>query len=62
MLSADEAVPSLLDLTDDLALFQQDEAVQAALHRGVDLKKYGAELEKLLKEVSRPVRSLRLRD
>ena len=36
-------------LSEDLATFQSDEMVQQALHRGVDLKRYGAELEKELK-------------
>ena len=31
--------------------FQEDEMVQQALHRGVDLKKYGRDLEKELREV-----------
>lgn len=33
----------------DLSAFQEDEQVQQALQRGVDLKKYGRELEKELK-------------
>lgn len=37
------------EIDEDLALFQEDEMVQQALHRGVDLKKYGRELEKDLK-------------
>ena len=36
-------------LSDDLLQFQEDEMVQQALQRGVDLKRYGAELEKELK-------------
>jgi 3-keto-L-gulonate-6-phosphate decarboxylase len=39
------------EIDDDLATFQEDEMVQQALHRGVDLKKYGAELEKELRNV-----------
>ena len=42
----------------DLERFQEDETVQQALHRGVDLKKYGRELEKDLKEVGRLNNSL----
>jgi len=38
------------EIDDDLERFQEDEMVQQALHRGVDLKKYGRELEKELKE------------
>lgn len=37
-------------IDDDLAAFQEDEMVKQALNRGVDLKKYGRELEKDLKE------------
>lgn len=37
-------------LSDDLLQFQEDEMVQQALHRGVDLKKYGSELENDLKQ------------
>jgi vacuolar protein sorting-associated protein 52 len=33
-------------IDEDLAAFQEDEMVQQALKRGVDLKKYGRELEK----------------
>jgi len=36
-------------LADDLAAFSNDEIVQQALQRGVDLKKYGRELEKELR-------------
>ena len=36
-------------LSEDLLQFQEDEMVQQALQRGVDLKRYGAELEKELK-------------
>ena len=36
-------------LSEDLATFQSDDMVQQALQRGVDLKRYGAELEKELK-------------
>ena len=39
------------EIDDDLAAFQEDEMVQQALHRGVDLKKYAAELERDLKQV-----------
>jgi len=35
---------------EDLLAFQEDEMVQQALHRGVDLKKYGADLEKDLRK------------
>jgi hypothetical protein len=38
------------EIDDDLAAFQEDEMVQQALHRGVDLKKYGKELEKELRQ------------
>jgi len=37
------------EISTDLLAFQEDELVQAALHRGVDLKKYGRELEKDLR-------------
>jgi hypothetical protein len=54
----DEGVQTLLyedinfeEIDDDLAAFQEDDMVQQALHRGVDLKKYAKELEKELKEV-----------
>lgn len=39
------------EIVEDLERFQEDETVQQALHRGVDLKKYGMDLEKDLKEV-----------
>ncbi len=39
------------EIDEDLAAFQEDEMVQQALHRGVDLKKYGRELEKDLRLV-----------
>jgi hypothetical protein len=39
------------EIDEDLAAFQQDTAVQQALQRGVDLKKYAHELEKDLKQV-----------
>lgn len=39
------------EIDDDLASFQEDEMVQQALHRGVDLKKYGNELERELRKV-----------
>ncbi len=38
------------EIDDDLAAFQEDDMVQQALHRGVDLKKYGKELEKDLRQ------------
>lgn len=38
------------EIDEDLERFQEDEMVQQALHRGVDLKKYGRELEKELRE------------
>lgn len=38
-------------IDEDLASFQEDEMVQQALSRGVDLKKYGDDLEKELKKV-----------
>jgi 3-keto-L-gulonate-6-phosphate decarboxylase len=41
------------EIDEDLAAFQEDEMVQQALHRGVDLKKYGMELEKELKHVNK---------
>ena len=40
------------EIDEDLANFQEDEMVQQALHRGVDLDKYGKELEKELRQVS----------
>lgn len=40
------------EIGEDLLAFQEDEMVQQALHRGVDLKKYGDDLEKELKIVS----------
>ena len=39
------------EIDDDLANFQEDELVQQALHRGVDLDKYGKELERDLRQV-----------
>jgi len=39
------------EIDEDLERFQEDEMVKQALHRGVDLRKYGIELEKQLKEV-----------
>ena len=39
------------EIDDDLANFQEDEMVQQALHRGVDLDKYGKELERELRQV-----------
>lgn len=38
-------------IDEDLAAFQEDEMVHQALHRGVDLRKYGAELELELRKV-----------
>lgn len=40
------------EIDEDLANFQEDEMVQQALHRGVDLDKYGKELEKELRQVN----------
>lgn len=40
------------EIDEDLASFQEDEMVQQALQRGVDLKKYGNELENDLRQVS----------
>jgi hypothetical protein len=40
------------EIDDDLSAFQEDETVQQALQKGIDLKKYGRELEKELKLVS----------
>ena len=40
------------EIGEDLLALKEDEMVQAALHRGVDLKKYGRELEKELRLVS----------
>lgn len=40
------------EIDEDLANFQEDEIVQSALHRGVDLRKYGKELERDLRQVS----------
>ena len=39
------------EIDDDLERFQEDEMVKQALHRGIDLKKYGQELATQLKEV-----------
>ena len=39
------------EIGDDLERFQEDDSVQQALSRGVDLKKYGQDLELELKEV-----------
>jgi hypothetical protein len=39
------------EIDEDLAAFQEDELVQQALHRGVDLAKYGKELERDLRQV-----------
>lgn len=39
-------------LDEDLLAFQEDEMVQQALQRGVDLKKYGNELEQELRKVN----------
>ncbi len=39
------------EIDEDLASFQEDEMVQHALQRGVDLKRYGTELEKDLRKV-----------
>lgn len=39
------------EIDEDLATFQEDELVQQALHRGVDLDKYGKELERDLRQV-----------
>ena len=41
------------EIDDDLERFQEDEMVKSALHRGVDLKKYGQELGRQLKTVRR---------
>ena len=41
------------EIDDDLERFQEDEMVQQALQRGVDLRKYGQELAAQLKEVQR---------
>ena len=40
------------EIDEDLERFQEDEMVQQALQRGVDLRKYGQELAAQLKEVS----------
>ena len=40
------------EIDEDLSAFQEDETVQLALHRGVDLKKYGRELERELNWVN----------
>ena len=39
------------EIDEDLAAFQEDEMVQQALHRGVDLRRYGRELERDLRIV-----------
>lgn len=41
------------EIDDDLERFQEDDMVKQALHRGVDLRKYGQELSLQLKEVVR---------
>lgn len=41
------------EIDEDLASFQEDEIVQSALHRGVDLRKYGKELERDLRQVGK---------
>ena len=46
-----QAEINFAEIDDDLALFQEDDMVQQALHRGVDLKKYGNELERDLRVV-----------
>lgn len=38
-------------IDEDLERFQEDEMVQQALQRGVDLRKYADELDKELKDV-----------
>ena len=53
---AESSVDSYEDINfegidDDLAAFQEDEMVQQALQRGVDLKKYGGDLGDDLKKV-----------
>ena len=40
------------EIDDDLDNLENDELIQQALHRGVDLKKYASELEKDLRMVS----------
>eukprot|EP01040_Poterioochromonas_malhamensis_P021620 gene21620-26132_t len=55
MSGADQALESYEDINfegidDDLAAFQEDEMVQQALQRGVDLKKYGGDLGNDLKK------------
>lgn len=37
------------EIGDDLLAFEEDDMVHQALHRGVDLRKYGADLEKELR-------------
>ena len=37
------------EIGEDLLAFEEDDMVHQALHRGVDLRKYGAELEKELR-------------
>ena len=37
------------EIAEDLLAFEEDDMLRQALHRGVDLKKYGHELEKDLK-------------
>ena len=46
-----EAAINFSEIDEDLLAFQEDEMVQQALHRGVDLKKYASELELDLKKV-----------
>ena len=43
------------EIDEDLANFQEDELVQQALHRGVDLDKYGNELERDLRQVCQTI-------
>jgi hypothetical protein len=53
----DEAI-DFDEIDEDLARFQEDEVVKSALHRGVDLRKYGHELSKQLKEVKKTCREV----
>lgn len=39
------------EIDEDLERFQEDDMVKQALNRGIDLKKYGRELELQLKDV-----------
>jgi hypothetical protein len=49
--SEDEDPISMEQLDEDLEKFQQDELVQAALSKGVDLRQYSGQIERDLKKI-----------